>query len=189
MENLRVDLQMFADDQEAAEQTEPAQEESHPKTYTDEDVNKIIASKYAKWAADHEKAITAAKEEGAKLAKMNADQKKEYELEKAQQKTAELEKQIADLQAQQERAELGKSAAKILHDDYGIIATEEHLQFVVGKTAEETQANIKTFAAILQAERKAGETALATGTTPKSTGGAQPELSEIQKRINKYKGA
>lgn len=189
MKKRKIDLQMFADEPETKEPEKTSDEKKPEKTgrtYTDKEVDEIINKKFAEWAAKRDKAIQDAKAEGEKLAKMSADQKKEYELKQAVKKAEDLEAKVAELTAKQTHAELAKSASKIMADEYNIVATEDHLEFVVGKDAEETKANIEKLAKLLQAERKAGETALARGITPKNTGGSHVEQSEIDKRIAKW---
>ena len=100
MEKDRFDLQLFAEEAPAQAQPEgteppegqePAQEQgTGDKKYTDKDVDAIINKKFAKWKAEQEAAVKNAQEESAKLAKMNADQKHQYEMEKLQKENAEL---------------------------------------------------------------------------------------------------
>ena len=65
---------------------DPAGEADDKKTFTQDDVNKIIQERLAKEKVklekDFESKVTAAKTEAEKLAKMNADQKTEYEKQK-----------------------------------------------------------------------------------------------------------
>lgn len=160
---------------------EPEPKPADEKKYTDKEVDEIINKKFAKWAKDKEKEIADAKAEAEKLAKMNADQKKEYEMEK-------LQEENKKLKAEAMRVELGKTASAMLKE-YEIEATQDMLEFVVGKDAETTKANIDKFVGIIQSQVKAAEVKRATGTTPKSYGNNQgePEMSEIDKRIAKYK--
>ena len=51
------------------------------KKYSDADLNEIINQKFAKWQEKQDKAVADAKAEAEKLAKMNADQKAQYEAE------------------------------------------------------------------------------------------------------------
>ena len=151
------------------------------KKYSDADVDAIIDKKFAKWKAQQEKAVADAKAEAEKLAKMNADQKKDYEMEKLQ---AENEK----LKAEAMKVELGKTASALLKEQE-IDATQDMLDFVVGKDADATKANIEKFVGIIQSQVKAAEVKRATGETPKSYGdnNGEPEMTEIQRRIAKYK--
>ncbi len=192
MKDYKFSLQRFADDEAPADEAPAAEETkesegSSDKKYSDADLDKIISQKFAKWKDKEEKAIADAREEGKKLAKMTADQKTAYDLQKAQKQNEDLVKQLAELQAKQTQIELQKEAAKILKDKHGITADDDLLGFVVASDAETTNANIEKMAAILKAERAAGELARNTGSTPKATGGKTVKLDPFTARINKYK--
>lgn len=100
--NLR-NLQLFAEEgedssnaatdsnQEPAEPKMPEEQPKDEKKYTDAEVDEIISKKYAKWQAKQEKEQNEAK----KLAKMNADEKKDYQLKKREQELADREAEIA----------------------------------------------------------------------------------------------
>ena len=83
------DLQLFADDPDPTGEPEDDKgsdgkdpEEEKPKTFTQDEVNQMIekrlAREKAKLKAETEEAVKTAQAEAAKLAKMNADQKREY---------------------------------------------------------------------------------------------------------------
>ncbi|WP_270207411.1 DUF4355 domain-containing protein [Streptococcus anginosus] len=69
----------------------PEEQPKDEKKYTDAEVDEIISKKYAKWQAKQEKEQNEAK----KLAKMNADEKKDYQLKKREQELADREQAIA----------------------------------------------------------------------------------------------
>lgn len=170
MEKVRFDLQLFAEEAPAQAQPEgteppegqePAQEQgAGDKKYTDKDVDAIINKKFAKWKAEQEAAVKNAQEESAKLAKMNADQKHQYEMEKLQKENAELKRSAL-------RMELGKTATGLLKE-HNVDATQDILDFVVGEDAEETKERIDRFVSIVQAQLKRAEVERATGRTPKT---------------------
>lgn len=190
MELLKWNLQIFAEEpategnednsggegNNGGEGTEPKGDDpkSEPK-YTDEEVDKMIAEKFAKFKAKADKE----KEEEAKKAKMNADQKRDYELEQ-------IQKENAELKAKAEKIELGKTASGLLKESK-IDATQDMLGFVVGDDEKSTKSNVDKFVSIINAQLKAAEVARATGTTPKSYDNQGNEMSEVQKRIAKYK--
>jgi 5-hydroxyisourate hydrolase-like protein (transthyretin family) len=149
------------------------------KKYTDAEVDKIVEKKFAAWKEKHEKDLKDAKEEAAKLAKMNAEQKQQYELDK-------LKDENEKLKTDAMKVELGRTASSLLKEK-DIDATQNMLDFVVGKDAETTKANIDKFVEIIQAQLKAAEVERATGKTPKKYGNPGGEMSEIDKRIAKYK--
>lgn len=74
----------------AAEPKQPEQPKDEKK-YTDADVDAIIDKKFAKWKSEQE----AKESEAKKLAKMNADDKQKYEMDKREQALAEREAEIS----------------------------------------------------------------------------------------------
>lgn len=70
---------------------EPTQQPQDEKKYTDADVDAIIDKKFAKWKSEQE----AKENEAKKLAKMNADEKKDYQLKQLEQELADREQAIA----------------------------------------------------------------------------------------------
>lgn len=168
------------DGTESKESEEKSKDKGGEKKYSDDDVNDIVNKKFAIWKSEHEKEVAEAKAEAEKLAKMNADQKKDYEIEKLK---AENEK----YKALQVRTELGKEASKQLKEK-NIDATAEILDFVVGENAEATSKNIDSFVAIIEKQLALKEAERAKGKTPNSYNqGDQRTLSEFEKRIAKYK--
>ncbi|MBM7717153.1 mannitol/fructose-specific phosphotransferase system IIA component (Ntr-type) [Bacillus thermophilus] len=107
------------------------------KLFTQEQVNKLIKDRVARAIKDKEEAI----KEAEKLAKMNAEQKREYELEKLRRENEELKKA-------QTRYELGREATKMLAES-GIVADEDVLSFVVRDDAEQTQEAVKIFTSLI----------------------------------------
>lgn len=138
--------------------------------YTDEDLNRIIGDRLARWQKEQA--------EKDKVAKMNADQKQKYEIDTLKKENEELKKAAA-------RIELGKAASVLLKDS-NIEATDDILSFVVADDADGTKDNIEKFVKIIEAQVKKAEIARATGDTPKSYTNNGDSLTEIQKRIAKY---
>ena len=105
---FRIPMQFFAEDPDGtvpegtAGVQEPApqgdgQQKAEPaptadKTFSQADVDKIVAERLAR----QQKKFDAEKEEAAKLAKMNADQKAEYAAKKREEELAAREKSIAE---------------------------------------------------------------------------------------------
>lgn len=147
------------DPPEGKKQGEPADPDPDGKhVYTDEQVNEIVKKRLAR--AEKEK--QAAVDEAAKLAKMNADQKKDYELEKAQKERDELKSQLATY-------EMGKQA-RSMFEEAKMTVTEEDLQHVVTPEAESTKANVKWLIAHDQAVAEGVRQELLKGNTPKTHG-------------------
>lgn len=195
LKRKRLNLQLFAEDEGGDEggKTDPDDDKGgddskadpkdggkdDEKKYTDADVNKLLNAKYAKMAEKFEKELQEAKDEAAKLAKMNAEQKKEYELEKLRDENTKLKSQAL-------RYELGKTATSILKEN-NIEATQDILDFVVGEDAETTKERITKFVDIINGQIKAAETERATGRTPKNYSGEGHEMSDFERRIKKYR--
>ena len=147
------------DPPEGKKRGEPADPDPDGKhVYTDEQVNEIVKKRLAR--AEKEK--QAAVDEAAKLAKMNADQKKDYELEKAQKERDELKSQLATY-------EMGKQA-RSMFEEAKLTVTEDDLQHVVTPEAESTEANVKWLIAHDQAVAEGVRQELLKGSTPKTHG-------------------
>lgn len=102
---LRIPMQFFADaaegeaeitqEQETAQGGTEAEQKSEPKsdkTFSQEDVNRMIAERLDR----ERRKFAAEKEEAAKLAKMNADQKEEYKAKKREEELTAREKAIQE---------------------------------------------------------------------------------------------
>ena len=104
------------------------------RTYTDEDVDKIINRKFAEWQQKQQKAVDEAK----RLAEMSAQEKAEYERDQ-------LQKQLDDYKRKDSLAEMTKTARKLLADA-NISVPDELLAAMVTTDAEQTKAAIDGFA-------------------------------------------
>jgi hypothetical protein len=194
MKKRFFDLQLFAEETAtavetgaaAAEQEKATEQKKEPETaaepaktepkYTDADVDKIISKKFAEWERKQEKKVDEAK----KLAEMDATQKAEY---KAQQ----LQKELDEYKRKDTLAEMTKTARKMLSDE-GITISDELLSVMVTPEAESTKAAISGFATQYKAAVEAEVKNRLRGETPTvGTGGATSTLSEIDKRLAKYK--
>lgn len=199
-------LQLFAEPEvdpaaEGAQKTDPEktgskeEPEKAAKTYTQEELDSIIrkrvkraedkARKEAEEAAATQ--IENARTEAEKLARMNEEQKKQYEEEKKAKEMDDLRAENERLRKAQEHADLSRQAADMLQSEHSITATQDILDFVVGDDADTTKSRIDKFVAIIKADRKAIEAERAIGRTPKSFSDSKNELSELQKRLSKYK--
>ena len=166
-------LQRFADENDDVKEDidddakGPAEGENEPpepeKKYTDDEVDEIVAKKFAKWKAKEEERVKAAKEEAEKLAKMNADQKQKYKLEQLEAENAKLKEEAAIL-------EMSKTATGLLKEK-GIDATAEMLEFVVTTEAESTKANIDKLVNIIDGQLERAERERAKGTPPPAFSG------------------
>ena len=167
------------------------EQETGNRTYNDNDVDRIVAKHKAKWEKEQkaaiENAVKDAQEEAKKLAKMNAEQKAKYEQEKQNREIEAIKAENERLKAEALKSELSKQAARQMKEDHEIIATQDMLDFVVGSDAETTSKNIDKLIGIILDDRKQQERQRAIGRTPQAFRNNGESISEIQKRINKYK--
>ena len=164
---MKFNLQYFADDNESIENggdsvdetikdaETPDEKETPELKYSDEDVDKIVQKKLAKAKKDKEAAV----EEATKLAKMNEDQKAEYDREQ-------LEKELAELRRKDAFYNLSKEASKMLAE-HDITADDELLQVVVKDDAEGTKQAVESFVNLFNAKVKEGVKQALAGNSPK----------------------
>ena len=99
-------VEVVEDDKKVAAEPEQVEtDQQDEKKYTDAEVDAIIDKKFAKWKSEQEKAESEAK----KLAKMNAEDKQKYQLDKREQ-------DLADREAEITRRELTAEAKTILSE-------------------------------------------------------------------------
>lgn len=103
------------------------------KSFTRDDVAKMLNAEKQKWQEEHNSELEKAKSEGAKLAKMSAKEREEAETKK---KLDDLEKREQDL----DRRELEVATKNELATNN---LPESFLNIVIGSDAESTNANIK----------------------------------------------
>lgn len=139
----KLNLQMFADDDEGASGTDQEDIDSNKdddpnpkkdeKKYSDDDLDKIINSKFAKWQKQQEKAV----KEAEKLANMNAQERAEHERD-------ELQKQIDSYRKKETIAEMTKVARQMISDEQ-ITVGDNVLAMLVSDDAETTKKAITDF--------------------------------------------
>lgn len=188
LNQLRLNLQFFSQDdtggsnpsdEEKGNDTQDGEddskgeekEEKGERTFTQKELDDIVQQRLRRAEKEKQDAIDEAK----KLAKMNADEKREYELEKLKQENEELK-------AAQSRFELGKEATKMLATS-GITATDEILDFVVREDAEKTSEAVKAFTELITETADVLVKEKLKGTPPKRQSGQQTSMSreEIMK--------
>lgn len=186
-------MQLFAEadpdpaepDEEESKADEEEQKADEPEKLSltqaelDEMIKKAKAKDRQAFRNKLEKEFKAEQEEAEKKAKMSAEDKVKYELEQYQ-------KRVQELEAAQTKAMLAKEATRLLKDK-DIDANDDILEVVVGTDEEDTGKRVDAFVEIVEAVVEKREKARATGKTPKSTDTKHEEVSELQKRINKYK--
>lgn len=170
-----MNLQYFADGTDGADgntgngdgQTTPGENDQHEdpdnttppeKTFTQEQVNQMVKDRL-----ERERKKTEAKvEEAAKLAKMNSDQKKDYEAEQVLKRAEEAESKLARLEMQSE--------ARTMVNDLGVSLTDEDLALVVTTDADSTKANVGQLTDLINRIQDQVKTEMLKGTTPKVNG-------------------
>lgn len=154
---MPMKLQFFSENPDGGNDTPPAEQTTPPedkpkgeeigKTFSRDEVAKMIAAETKKARASWEQEAEAKKEEAKKLAKMNAEEKLQHELE---QKEAE----IAELKRGQTLNEMKSEASKML-SGAGLPQDDELLGLIVSEDAEATKkavAVITNFASQIKKE-------------------------------------
>ncbi|MCR2045493.1 DUF4355 domain-containing protein [Anaerosalibacter massiliensis] len=144
----KMNLQLFAEEEETEEivnkdtekedkkklDTKENQKKEDDKKYSDEDLDRIINEKFAKWQEKKEKEINEAK----KLADMNAQQKAEYERDQ-------LQKELDELRKANTLNEMTSTARNMLKER-NVSIDDELLSTLVTDDAEKTKENVESFA-------------------------------------------
>nr|DAL69195.1 MAG TPA: capsid scaffolding protein [Caudoviricetes sp.]DAL69210.1 MAG TPA: capsid scaffolding protein [Caudoviricetes sp.] len=154
---MPMKLQFFSENPDGGNDTPPAEQNTPPedkskgeetgKTFSRDELAKIVAAETKKARASWEQEAEAKKEEAKKLAKMNAEEKLQHELE---QKEAE----IAELKRGQTLNEMKSEASKML-SGAGLPQDDELLGLIVSEDAEATKkavAVITNFASQIKKE-------------------------------------
>ncbi|WP_279282202.1 DUF4355 domain-containing protein [Enterococcus gallinarum] len=154
---MPMQLQFFSENPDGGNDTPPAEQTTPPedkpkgeetgKTFSRDELAKIVAAETKKARASWEQEAEAKKEEAKKLAKMNAEEKLQHELE---QKEAE----IAELKRGQTLNEMKSEASKML-SGAGLPQDDELLGLIVSDDAEATKkavAVITNFASQIKKE-------------------------------------
>lgn len=172
-EKLRLNLQHFAeggtqdpegkDDQQGDgnpegkdENLEGKDDQQGEKTFTQEEVDQILKERLAREKKNKEDAV----KEAEKLAKMNKDQKAEYEREQ-------MQKELDAYKAKEARNEM-KQTAKDMLKEKDIGADDGLLEIVTADTADQTSENVKAFTDVLNRMVREQVQAKLTQGTPKS---------------------
>ncbi len=165
---MNLDIQYFAEEpsNEAGAQVETeGTEQNKEKTYTKDEVSEIVQTRLNRALKEQEEKIQAAKDEATKLAKMNAEQKRSYELEQATKRANEAEAKLAAIEMQ-------NTARKMLAES-GLTLSDEQLALVVTDDAETTKAKVDDLLAFARNVREQTLDEMMTGKTPKDNGSAK----------------
>ncbi|MFR0582965.1 DUF4355 domain-containing protein [Limosilactobacillus mucosae] len=129
--------------------------EQQAKTFTQDEVNKIVSQRLER----QKEQLKAKEDEAKKLSRMNAEQKANYELEKANKRAEEAAAKLA-------RYEMRDSAKQMLADGGFNNADNSLLDLVVTDTAESTQENVNVLLSAIEAIREDERNKLLAGKTP-----------------------
>ena len=148
--------------------TQETTEQQPEKKYTQEELEEIIKARVAREKKATEKAV----EEASKLAKMNEEEKREFEYQKLQEELAELKRKDAYYG-------LSREASKMLAE-HDIQANDDLLKFVVDDSAEETQSKVNAFVELVNAKVDEGVQKALSGRTPKAHVNANQVVTQEQ---------
>lgn len=207
LKKLTWDLQLFADEGDAGDsgdngasegdagkegdqgdnkgsEGKDGKEGEQPRTYTDADVDAIVAKKYAKWQKQHEADLEKAKDEARKYERMSKEQREKADRKKAEEEAAKKDARIRELEAQIATDALRKTvAADVEAMKEGIAASQDFLDLVVTGDADLAKKNVDKLVGIILADRKAQEEKRATGKTPKSFGGGAGGSKDVYEAV------
>lgn len=144
------------------------------KKYSDDDVDKIIRDKKAKWQKQQDEKIKEL-EEARKLEKMNEDEKLKYKLEK-------YEAEIAEYRKKENQSAMAKVAKNMLVEE-GFNISDDLVNNLITDEAESTKENVKDFAGMLKdlVEKEVNERLKGKSPEVKKTGvkSSQSQRNEI----------
>lgn len=188
----KFNLQLFTDsdapeggegnnDSDAPEGGEGQDGEKNTKKYSDEDVNKIIAKKFAEWEKKQEKK-TKENQEAERLKNMSEQEKRDHEFKELQDKIANYEKQEA----------LGKmtKVARSILSEQEINVNDELLSNLVTEDADTTKTNVENFAKMFKAAVQKEVAAKLRHEPPKKGSGAKltkEDILKVQNRAERQK--
>lgn len=166
-ELLKMNLQFFAeqdggsedsgaDEQDSSQQDDEGSNEQQEEMIPKSQMEKIIKDRVAREKKATEKAV----EEAKRLAKMNEDEKQQYELEQ-------LQKELEEYKRKDSFYGLSKEASKML-SEHNINADDDLLQFVVKDTAEDTQTAVNSFVSLINKKVEEGVKKTLSGNPPRT---------------------
>lgn len=185
---LPMNLQFFAEGSPAPEAGAPAgaettdteqqeqPQEGSQRTFTQEEVDKMVQKRMARYDRDHQKEVDDARSEATRLAKMNKDQQKDYKLQQAEQAREEALSKLA-------RYEMRDTARQQLIDGGYKNPTDEDIDLIVTEKAETTKANGEAFLKAVERIRQSVCDELLQGNTPQLSGTQikVPKTSDVNK--------
>ncbi|MDV7688770.1 DUF4355 domain-containing protein [Enterococcus casseliflavus] len=154
---MPMQLQFFSENPDGGDDTPPAEQNTPPegkpkgeetgKTFSRDEVAKMIAAETKKAVTAAEEKWRAEKDEAAKLAEMDDKEKADYEKQQ-------LEAKLAEFERKEVLSKMSEQASEMLSEK-GATPTKEMLRLIVSEDAETTSSNVKTYLASVEAEREA----------------------------------
>lgn len=154
---MPMQLQFFSENPDGGDDTPPAEQTTPPedklkgeetgKTFSRDEVAKMIAAETKKAVTAAEEKWRAEKDEAAKLAEMDDKEKADYEKQQ-------LEAKLAEFERKEVLSKMSEQASEMLSEK-GAKPTKEMLRLIVSEDAETTSSNVKTYLASVEAEREA----------------------------------
>ncbi|MDT2679834.1 DUF4355 domain-containing protein [Enterococcus gallinarum] len=154
---MPMKLQFFADEDGGIQETtstetnettsDETKKEETGKTFSRDEVAKMIAAETKKAVTAAEEKWRAEKDEAAKLAEMDDKEKADYEKQQ-------LEAKLAEYERKEVLSKMSEQASEMLSEK-GAKPTKEMLRLIVSEDAETTSNNVKTYLASVEAEREA----------------------------------
>ncbi|WP_142426962.1 DUF4355 domain-containing protein [Enterococcus durans] len=127
--------------------TDETKKEETGKTFSRDEVAKMIAAETKKAITAAEEKWRAEKDEAAKLAEMDDKEKADYDKQQ-------LEAKLAEFERKEVLSKMSEQASEMLSEK-GATPTKEMLRLIVSEDAETTSNNVKTYLASVEAEREA----------------------------------
>ena len=153
------------------------------KKYSDDEVDKIIRDKKAKWQKQQDEKIKEL-EEVRKLEKMNEDEKLKYELDK-------YKKELEEYKQRENQSAMAKVAKNMLIEQ-GFNISDDLVNNLITDEAETTKENVKDFADMLKDlvekevnERLKGKSPEVKKTGVKSSQGQRSEILGIKDAVKR----
>lgn len=189
------DLQLFADaagdsagnaDNAADETNKKADNGSNDKAanteartekkYSEEEVDRLFARKFAEMEAKREKKVKE-ENEARKLAEMNEQQRTKYELDQ-------LRNELNDYKSREAKTAMANQARAMLQEK-NINVSDELLANLVSKDAESTKASVESFISLFNAAVDKAVKEAYKGETPKKGGTSGLTAEQILKVENR----
>ena len=170
MDNEQENKEQERQEQESVDESKQDQDVQEPKekTFTKDEVEQMISDRIKR---EREKA-EADKAEAKRLAKMNADQKKDYEIDKQTKRAEEAEQKLARYEMQ--------GQARKMFEESGVNVNDDDLSLVVTSEAETTQDNVNKLIAFAKRIREDVKNEMLTGKTPKTNGNVAKNITQSQ---------